>query len=125
MLIALALGAVLGLLAPEFAAKLKPLGDAFIKLIKMLIGPIVFCGGGRHLRRRRAEEGGRVGIKAVVYFEVVTTIALALGVALAYLFEPGTGMNVNPHSLDASAMAAYVRTPRRSRARAWSTSCSS
>ncbi|WP_231907954.1 C4-dicarboxylate transporter DctA [Cupriavidus sp. USMAHM13] len=109
VLIALALGAVLGLLAPEFAAKLKPLGDAFIKLIKMLIGPIVFCvvvagicGAGE------LKKVGRVGIKAVVYFEVVTTIALALGVALAYLFEPGTGMNVNPHSLDASAMAAYV-----------------
>jgi aerobic C4-dicarboxylate transport protein len=89
VLIALALGTLLGLVFPEFAAKLKPLGDGFIKLIKMLIGPVVFCvvvAG--HLRRRRAEESGRVGIKAVVYFEVVTTIALALGVVLAYVFQP-------------------------------------
>ncbi|TXI01413.1 MAG: C4-dicarboxylate transporter DctA [Pseudomonas monteilii] len=110
VLIALVLGTVLGLLAPEFAAKLKPLGDAFIKLIKMLIGPIVFCvvvagicGAGE------LKKVGRVGIKAVVYFEVVTTIALALGVVLAYVFQPGAGMNVNPQSLDASAMAAYVQ----------------
>ncbi|WP_420996082.1 C4-dicarboxylate transporter DctA [Cupriavidus sp. 30B13] len=111
VLIALLLGTLLGLFFPEFAARLKPLGDAFIKLIKMLIGPIVFCvvvagicGAGE------LKKVGRVGIKAVFYFEVVTTIALALGIALAYLFHPGTGMNVNPASLDASAMAAYVDT---------------
>ncbi|WP_454765308.1 C4-dicarboxylate transporter DctA [Cupriavidus campinensis] len=111
VLIALALGTLLGLFFPEFAAKLKPLGDAFIKLVKMLIGPIVFCvvvagicGAGE------LKKVGRVGIKAVVYFEIVTTIALALGIALAYLFQPGTGMNVNPQSLDASAMAAYVES---------------
>ena len=84
VLIALVIGTILGLLAPEFAAKLKPLGDAFIKLIKMLIGPIVFCvvvagicGAGE------LKKVGRVGIKAVIYFEIVTTIALALGVVLA------------------------------------------
>ena len=111
VLVALVLGTALGLLFPEFAAKLKPLGDAFIKLIKMLIGPIAFCvvvagicGAGE------LKKVGRVGIKAVLYFEVVTTIALALGIALAYIFHPGTGMNVNPASLDASAMSAYVET---------------
>jgi len=111
VLIALALGTLLGLAFPEFAAKLKPLGDGFIKLIKMLIGPVVLCvvvagicGAGE------LKKVGRVGIKAVVYFEVVTTIALALGVVLAYVFQPGAGMNVNPHNLDASAMAAYVES---------------
>ena len=111
VLIALVLGTVLGLAFPEFAAKLKPLGDGFIKLIKMLIGPVVFCvvvagicGAGE------LKKVGRVGIKAVVYFEVVTTIALALGIVLAYVFQPGAGMNVNPHNLDASAMAAYVES---------------
>lgn len=111
VLIALALGTLLGLAFPEFAAKLKPLGDGFIKLIKMLIGPVVFCvvvggicGAGE------LKKVGRVGIKAVVYFEIVTTIALALGIALAYVFQPGTGMNVNPHNLDASAMAAYIES---------------
>lgn len=109
VLIALVLGTVLGLAVPEFAAKLKPLGDAFIKLIKMLIGPIVFCvvvagicGAGE------LKKVGRVGVKAVVYFEIVTTIALALGIVLAYVFQPGAGMNVDPASLDASAMSAYV-----------------
>jgi aerobic C4-dicarboxylate transport protein len=111
VLIALALGTLLGLAFPEFAAKLKPLGDGFIKLIKMLIGPVVFCvvvggicGAGE------LKKVGRVGIKAVVYFEIVTTIALALGIVLAYVFQPGTGMNVNPHNLDASAMAAYIES---------------
>lgn len=109
VLIALVLGTVLGLAFPEFAAKLKPLGDAFIKLIKMLIAPIVFCvvvagicGAGE------LKKVGRVGVKAVVYFEIVTTIALALGILLAYVFQPGAGMNVNPATLDASAMSAYV-----------------
>lgn len=109
VLIALVLGTALGLLFPEFAAKLKPLGDAFIKLIKMLIGPIVFCvvvagicGAGE------LKKVGRVGIKAVVYFEIVTTIALALGILLAYVFQPGVGMNVDPRSLDASAIAGFI-----------------
>ncbi|MEN7529793.1 C4-dicarboxylate transporter DctA [Cupriavidus sp. DL-D2] len=109
VLIALVLGTLLGLAFPEFAAKLKPLGDGFIKLIKMLIGPVVFCvvvagicGAGE------LKKVGRVGLKAVVYFEIVTTIALTLGIALAYLFQPGVGMNVDPRSLDPSAMAAYM-----------------
>jgi len=110
VLIALAVGTVVGLFFPEFAAKLKPLGDAFIKLVKMLIGPIVFCvvvggicGAGE------LKKVGRVGIKAVVYFEIVTTIALGLGIIAAYVFQPGVGMNVNPNSLDASAMSSYVQ----------------
>lgn len=109
VLIALVIGTLLGLFFPEFAAKLKPLGDAFIKLVKMLIGPIVFCvvvagicGAGE------LKKVGRVGLKAVVYFEIVTTIALALGILLAYVFHPGTGMNVDPRSLDASAIAGYI-----------------
>jgi len=111
VLIALVIGTLLGLFFPEFAAKLKPLGDGFIKLVKMLIGPIVFCvvvggicGAGE------LKKVGRVGIKAVIYFEVVTTIALALGVVMAYVFHPGTGMNVNPRTLDISAMAAYIES---------------
>ncbi len=111
VLIALVIGTLLGLVFPEFAAKLKPLGDGFIKLVKMLIGPIVFCvvvtgicGAGE------LKKVGRVGIKAVIYFEIVTTIALALGVVMAYVFHPGTGMNVNPRTLDISAMAAYIES---------------
>src|SRR5215470_9574985 len=109
VVVALVLGIVLGVAFPEFATSLRPLGDGFIKFIKVLIAPIVFCvvvigiAGAGDLKKV-----GRVGVKAVVYFEIVTTIALALGIALAYLFQPGVGMNIDPHSLDASALSSYV-----------------
>ncbi|MCS6764669.1 MAG: C4-dicarboxylate transporter DctA [Candidatus Protistobacter heckmanni] len=109
VLIALMISVVLGMLFPSFATTLKPLGDGLIKLIKMLICPIVFCvvvlgiAGAGELK-----TVGRVGLKAVVYFEVMTTIALSLGLLLAFSSQPGAGMNVDPKSLDASALAAYV-----------------
>ena len=109
VVLALVLGVVLGLTVPEFAVKLKPLGDSFIKLIKMIIPVLVFCvvvhgiAGAGDLKRV-----GRVGIKALVYFEVVTTIALSLGLLLAFWFEPGVGMNIDPKALDAKAMSAYA-----------------
>lgn len=109
VLLALALGVILGMSVPEFAIKLKPLGDGFIKLIKMIIPVLVFCvvvhgiAGAGDLKRV-----GRVGIKALVYFEVVTTIALLLGLALAFWFQPGAGMNVDPSTLDAKAMSAFA-----------------
>ena len=111
VMLALVIGVIVGLAAPAFAAQLKPLGDGFIKLIKMIIPVLVFCvvvhgiAGAGDLKRV-----GRVGIKALVYFEVVTTVALALGLALAYLFHPGTGMNVDPATLDAKAMSGYADT---------------
>ena len=109
VVVALIAGVVLGIVFPEFATSLRPLGDGFIKFIKMLIAPIVFCvvvlgiAGAGDLKKV-----GRVGVKAVVYFEIVTSIALALGIALAYLFQPGVGMNIDPKSLDGSALASYV-----------------
>ncbi|MBS0593712.1 MAG: C4-dicarboxylate transporter DctA [Proteobacteria bacterium] len=109
VLVALAAGIVIGMVWPEFAVKLKPLGDSFIKLIKMLIPLLVFCvvvhgiSGTGDLRRV-----GRVGVKALVYFEVVTTIALALGLVLGIVFQPGAGMNIDPSKLDASALSAYT-----------------
>lgn len=109
VLLALVVGVVVGFVWPEFGVKLKPLGDAFIKLIKMIIPVLVFCvvvhgiAGAGDLRRV-----GRVGVKALVYFEVVTTVALALGLLLAFVFQPGVGMNVDPKALDAGAMAAYA-----------------
>ena len=111
VVLALVLGVVLGLTVPEFAIKLKPLGDSFIKLIKMIIPVLVFCvvvhgiAGAGDLKRV-----GRVGIKALIYFEVVTTIALGLGLVLAFVFQPGVGMNVDPKALDAKAMSAYADT---------------
>src|SRR5262245_15020443 len=109
VVIALVLGIVLGMVFPDFATSLRPLGDGFIKFIKVLIAPIVFCvvvlgiAGAGDLKKV-----GRVGVKAVIYFEIVTTIALALGIALAFIFQPGVGMNIDPKSLDAGALSTYV-----------------
>jgi len=109
VVIALVVGIAVGVLYPQFGTSLKPLGDGFIKLIKVLITPIVFCvvvigiAGAGDLKKV-----GRVGLKAVIYFEVVTTIALMLGIALAYTFQPGVGMNIDPRSLDAGALSSYV-----------------
>ena len=107
VLLALFVGVAVGVFWPDFGVKLKPLGDGFIKLIKMIIPVLVFCvvvhgiAGAGDLKRV-----GRVGIKALIYFEVVTTIALLLGLVLALVFEPGVGMNVDPKALDAKAMSA-------------------
>ena len=109
VVIALILGIIAGGLAPGFAQSLKPLGDAFIKLVTMLIAPIVFCvvvhgiiGAGD------IKKVGRVGVKAVIYFEVLTTLALFIGIALAYIVRPGVGMNIDPRALDASALSTYT-----------------
>ncbi|HKX39943.1 MAG TPA: C4-dicarboxylate transporter DctA [Burkholderiaceae bacterium] len=109
VVLALAVGVLLGLLAPALAVQLKPLGDGFIKLIKMIIPVLVFCvvvhgiAGAGDLKRV-----GRVGVKSLVYFEVVTSVALALGLLLAFVFQPGAGMNVDPRQLDAAAMGSYA-----------------
>ena len=109
VVVALIVGILLGWLYPSVAVTLKPLGDAFIKLIKMLIAPLVFgvvvhgIVGAGDLRKV-----GRVGLKAIIYFEVLTTIALITGVLLAYIVEPGVGMNIDVKSLDPSAMSAYT-----------------
>ena len=111
VLIALAVGIIVGVLNPTFGVSLKPLGDGFIKLVKMIIPMIVFCvvvhgiyGAGE------LKKVGRVGLKALIYFELVTTIALALGLVLAFVFHPGEGMNINPGSLDTSSLTTYVDT---------------
>jgi aerobic C4-dicarboxylate transport protein len=110
VVVALALGIVIGVLWPDLAVSLKPLGDGFIKLIKMAIAPLVFgvvvhgIVGAGDLRKV-----GRVGVKAIVYFEAITSVALVLGVVLAYVFAPGVGMNIDPSSLDAKAIASYTQ----------------
>ena len=113
VVVALVLGVLIGVVWPDFAVKLKPLGDGFIKLIKMVIGPLVFCvvvhgivGAGD------LKKVGRVGVKALIYFEVVTTIALLLGIVLAYAFGPGVGMNIDPKALDAKALGSYTEHVR-------------
>src|SRR3954468_21673416 len=106
VLAALILGIILGVAAPEFAQSLKVLSDAFLKLISMVVAPIVFCvvvhgiAGAGDLKKV-----GRVGVKALAYFEVMTTVALALGLLLAYVFGPGHGMNIDTSALDAKALS--------------------
>jgi aerobic C4-dicarboxylate transport protein len=114
VVLALVVGIALGFGTPGFAVQLKPLGDAFIRLITMMIPLLFFCvvvhgiAGAGDLRRV-----GRVGVKSLVYFEVVTTIALALGLLLALVFHPGAGMNIDTHTLDASALNAYTANARK------------
>ena len=109
VVVALLLGIVIGMAYPTFAVQLKVLSDAFLKLISMIVAPIVFCvvvhgiAGAGDLKKV-----GRVGIKALAYFEVMTTVALALGIVLAYLFGPGHGMNIDTASLDKNALATYA-----------------
>jgi aerobic C4-dicarboxylate transport protein len=109
VLFAIACGVLLGHLAPSTAVTMKPLGDGFIKLIKMVIGPIILVtivGGVAGMRDLR--KVGRVGGKALLYFEVLTTLALVIGLTVVNLLEPGVGMNADVKSLDASALSAYT-----------------
>src|ERR1700730_10556403 len=105
----LVLGIILGMAAPDFAISLKILSDAFLKLIQMIVAPIVFCvvvhgiAGAGDLKKV-----GRVGLKALIYFEVMTTIALIVGLMLAFLFAPGHGMNIDVSTLDAKALNTYA-----------------
>jgi aerobic C4-dicarboxylate transport protein len=109
VVVALVLGIAVGAVFPDLAQALKPLGDGFIKLIKMIIGPIVFCVVVLGIAQAGdLKKVGRVGVKAVLYFEVVTSFALLIGIILAYAFQPGVGMNIDPSTLDPSAMAAYT-----------------
>jgi aerobic C4-dicarboxylate transport protein len=114
VLAALVFGIVLGVAVPAFAIELKILSDAFLKLIGMIVAPIVFCvvvhgiAGAGDLRKV-----GRVGVKALIYFEVMTTIALVVGIVLAFVFGPGHGMNVDPATLDADALNMHSENARR------------
>jgi aerobic C4-dicarboxylate transport protein len=102
-------GIAYGLIDPHHAEQMKPLGDGFIKLIRMVIAPIIFCTvvtGVANVGDMR--KLGRVGIKALLYFEVVTTVALGTGFAVVSLVQPGAGMNVNVATLDPAAVSQYA-----------------
>ncbi|AFR17351.1 dicarboxylate symporter family protein [Burkholderia pseudomallei ABCPW 1] len=110
MVIALLIGVALGAFFPHFAQSLRPLGDGFLKLIKMVIGPIVFCVVVSGMANAGdLKKVGRVGLKAVIYFEAMTTLALGIGLVLAYLTKPGVGMNVDLHTLDPASLADYAK----------------
>src|SRR5512140_3566989 len=106
---AVVIGVLLGHFYPALGADMKPLGDGFIKLIKMMIAPIIFCtvvigiAGMEDMKKV-----GKTGGLALLYFEVVSTFALIIGLVLVNVIEPGAGMNVNPATLDTTGIAAYT-----------------
>jgi len=109
VLVGIALGVLVGWLWPGFGAALKPLGDAFIKLVKMMIAPIIFTTvvlGIAKIGNLRAL--GRVGLKALVYFEAVTTLSLVIGLVVVNLVRPGAGVHADPATLDVSGIANYA-----------------
>lgn len=109
VLVAIAIGIALGYYYPSFAVELKPLGDAFIKLIKMMIAPIIFCTIVTGIAgMQNIKKVGRVGLKAILYFEVVTTIALIIGLVVINVLKPGVGMNVDAATLDVKSVENYI-----------------
>src|SRR5882757_2353362 len=109
VLIAMALGIALGVVNPDLATSMQPLGDAFIKAIRMLIAPIIFCTV-IHGIARMADMArvGRVALKAILYFELVTTFALVIGLVVVNLLQPGVGMNVDLRSVDTAGAQPYL-----------------
>ncbi|HVJ48387.1 dicarboxylate/amino acid:cation symporter [Desulfitobacterium sp.] len=109
VLVAIAIGIVLGNFYPNFASQMKPLGDAFIKLIKMMIAPIIFTTVVVGIASMGdMKKVGRVGVKALVYFEVLSTIALVIGLIVVKLYQPGVGINADVSTLDTKALATYT-----------------
>jgi aerobic C4-dicarboxylate transport protein len=109
VLIAIAIGVLLGYFAPHFAQQMKPFGDGFIKLIKMMIAPIIFCTvvtGIAGMENMKAV--GKTGVLALVYFEVVSTLALIVGLVIVNIVQPGAGMNVDVSTLDSKSVAQYA-----------------
>src|SRR5215470_956513 len=110
VLLAIVSGGLFGYIDPARAVKLKPLGDGFIALVKMLISPVIFCtvvlgiAGAGDMKRV-----GRVGGKALLYFEAVSSVALLMGLIVMNVLHPGTGFNVDPATLDAKAVADYAK----------------
>ena len=109
VLFAIAAGVLMGMYLPTDAVAMKPLGDGFIKLIKMIIAPVIFCTVVAGIAGMQdVKKIGRVGGKALLYFEVVSTIALVIGLIVANVLRPGDGFNADPHTLDTKAIAQYT-----------------
>src|SRR5215212_10597394 len=109
VLIAITAGILLGHFYPQLGEQMKPLGDAFIKCIKMIIAPIIFFTVVHGIASMRdMKKVGRVGLKALIYFEVVTTLALIIGLLVINLWQPGVGMAVDPSAIDTKAIASFT-----------------
>src|ERR1700751_685751 len=110
VLFAIACGILLGTFYPSDAVAMKPLGDGFIKLIKMIIAPVIFCTVVSGIAGMQdIKKIGRVGGKALLYFEVISTFALVIGLMVVNVVRPGAGFNVEPRTLDANAVADYAK----------------
>lgn len=111
VLIGITLGIALGLFVPDFAQKLQPLADGFIKLIKMLLAPVIFATVVLGIAKMGdIKEVGKIGARALIYFEVVSTIALVLGLIVVNIMKPGVGMNIDVSTLNASSITQYQQT---------------
>ena len=109
VLIAILIGILIGHFSPKTGLALKPLGDAFVASIRMMIAPVIFCVVVQGIASMTdLKKVGRVGVKALLYFEVVSTLALIVGILVAGFFHPGAGLNINPTSLDPKTAAAYA-----------------
>ncbi|HEY4709442.1 MAG TPA: C4-dicarboxylate transporter DctA [Candidatus Acidoferrales bacterium] len=110
--VAMAIGIAVGKFDPSLGVRMQPLGDAFIKLIRMMIAPIIFCTVVHGIARMAdLARVGRVALKAIIYFEVLTTVALVIGLGAVNIWKPGRGMNINLAHIDTSAVQTYVAHP--------------
>ena len=109
VLLGIALGIAFGFVSPDIAVKLKPLGDAFINLIKMIITPVIFCTVVVGIARMDSLKAvGRVGGKTLLYFEIVTTLALFIGLVVVHFIQPGAGIHADPATMDASSLGKFA-----------------
>src|SRR5256886_8621270 len=109
VLTAIVFGVLLGYFYPQLGEQMKPLGDGFIKLIKMLIAPIIFCTVVHGIASMEdMKKVGRVGLKALIYFEGVTTLALLVGLVVVNVLQPGDGMNVDAKTIDTKSIQVYT-----------------
>src|SRR5258708_18600932 len=109
VLIAIAIGVALGYFFPHLGTAMKPLGDGFIALIRMMIAPVIFCTVVHGIGAMGdLKKVGRVGLKTLVYFELVSSLALAIGLIVGEVVRPGSGFNIDPAALDPKAVASYV-----------------
>ncbi|KFX14332.1 dicarboxylate/amino acid:cation symporter [Pectobacterium betavasculorum] len=110
VLTAITIGILLGHFYPQLGEQMKPLGDGFVKLIKMIIAPVIFCTVVTGIAGMESMKSvGRTGAAALLYFEIVSTIALIIGLVVVNVVKPGVGMNIDPSTLDASAVAVYTQ----------------
>src|SRR5690554_6465782 len=109
VLVAIVIGILVGHFYRSVGIALKPLGDGFIKLIKMVIAPLIFCSIVLGIAGMEdVKKIGKVGVKSLIYFQGSTFVAMLLGVAMINLLKPGEGMHINPATLDASSVASYI-----------------